>query len=156
MRIKKMYQGTVPENKILDTYSTSATDTYSCNYVNSKTLKLLWENSNPSSTFASQYINLSSSDYDYLRIFYKGVYNQTSLLSIDTLKGFGFTLNFAGSAHVSGSGNYYGSSILRECTRTNDTKFNVPVCTVILGNNTTGGADNTAYCVPIAIYGGKF
>lgn len=34
MRIKKMYQGTVPENKILDTYSTSATDTYSCNYVN--------------------------------------------------------------------------------------------------------------------------
>lgn len=34
MRIKKMYQGTVPKNKILDTYSTSATDTYSCNYVN--------------------------------------------------------------------------------------------------------------------------
>lgn len=34
MKIKKMYQGTVPENKILDTYSTSATDTYSCNYVN--------------------------------------------------------------------------------------------------------------------------
>lgn len=34
MRIKKMYQGTVPENKILDTYSTSATDTYSCNYIN--------------------------------------------------------------------------------------------------------------------------
>ena len=34
MRIKKMYQGTVPENKILDTYNTSATDTYSCNYVN--------------------------------------------------------------------------------------------------------------------------
>lgn len=34
MRIKKAYQGTVPENKILDTYSTSRTDTYSCNYVN--------------------------------------------------------------------------------------------------------------------------
>lgn len=34
MKIKKMYQGTVPENKILDTYSNSATDTYSCNYVN--------------------------------------------------------------------------------------------------------------------------
>lgn len=124
--------------------------------INGLRLKKLWENNSPTSTFASQDINLSSSDYDYLRIFYKGIYNQTSLLSIDTLKGFGFTLNFAGSAHVSGSGNYYGSSIWRECTRTNDTKFNVPVCTVILGNNTTGGADNTAYCVPIAIYGGKF
>ena len=36
MKIRKAYQGTVPENKILDTYSTSQTDTYSCNYVNNK------------------------------------------------------------------------------------------------------------------------
>ena len=35
MRIRKAYQGTVPENKILDTYSTSQTDTYSCNFTNS-------------------------------------------------------------------------------------------------------------------------
>lgn len=34
MKIRKAYQGTVPENKILDTYSESQTDTYSCNYVN--------------------------------------------------------------------------------------------------------------------------
>lgn len=34
MKIKKKYQGTVPENKILDTHSQSNTDTYSCNYVN--------------------------------------------------------------------------------------------------------------------------
>lgn len=34
MRIKKMYQGTAPENKILNQYSTSQTDTYSCNYTN--------------------------------------------------------------------------------------------------------------------------
>lgn len=34
MKIRKAFQGTVPENKILDTYSTSQTDTYSCNYVN--------------------------------------------------------------------------------------------------------------------------
>lgn len=36
MKIRKAFQGTIPENKILDTYSTSQTDTYSCNYVNSK------------------------------------------------------------------------------------------------------------------------
>ena len=34
MKIRKAYQGTVPQNKILDTYSTSQTDTYSCNLVN--------------------------------------------------------------------------------------------------------------------------
>lgn len=36
MKIQKKFQGTIPENKILDTHSTSKTDTYSCNYVNSK------------------------------------------------------------------------------------------------------------------------
>ena len=36
MKIRKAFQGTVPPNKILDGYSTSNTDTYSCNYVNSK------------------------------------------------------------------------------------------------------------------------
>lgn len=34
MRIKKMYQGTVPENKIVGTYTESDTDTYNCNYAN--------------------------------------------------------------------------------------------------------------------------
>ena len=34
MKIKKMYQGTVPENKILNTQSDSQTDVYSCDYVN--------------------------------------------------------------------------------------------------------------------------
>lgn len=37
MRIRKAFQGTIPPNKILDTYSTSKTDTYSCNYVNNFT-----------------------------------------------------------------------------------------------------------------------
>lgn len=34
MKIKKMFQGTVPENKILNAYSDSQTDTYSCDYIN--------------------------------------------------------------------------------------------------------------------------
>lgn len=37
MRIRKAFQGTIPPNKILDTYSTSKTDTYSCNKVNELT-----------------------------------------------------------------------------------------------------------------------
>lgn len=33
-KIKKTYQGTIPENKILNTESKSQTDTYSCDYIN--------------------------------------------------------------------------------------------------------------------------
>lgn len=40
MKIRKAFQGTVPENKILDTYSQSQTDTYSCNYVNGVSLDM--------------------------------------------------------------------------------------------------------------------
>ena len=36
MLIKKMYQGTVPDNKILNTESNSETDTYSCKKINEK------------------------------------------------------------------------------------------------------------------------
>lgn len=34
MKIKKTFQGIIPENKILNSESTSETDTYSCNYIN--------------------------------------------------------------------------------------------------------------------------
>lgn len=34
MKIKKVYQGELPENKILNSQSTSQTDTYSCEYIN--------------------------------------------------------------------------------------------------------------------------
>lgn len=36
MKIQKKFQGAIPENKIMDAYSSSNTDTYSCNYVNNK------------------------------------------------------------------------------------------------------------------------
>ena len=45
MRIRKAFQGTIPPNKILDTYSTSKTDTYSCNYVNNRPIaQLIYQN----------------------------------------------------------------------------------------------------------------
>ena len=34
MKIKKIYQGSIPANKILNARSTSQTDTYSCEYLN--------------------------------------------------------------------------------------------------------------------------
>lgn len=38
MKIKKLFQGTIPENKILNTESTSQTDTYSCDYINNTSI----------------------------------------------------------------------------------------------------------------------
>lgn len=38
MKIKKIYQGELPENKILNSQSTSQTDTYSCEYINSMSM----------------------------------------------------------------------------------------------------------------------
>ena len=72
MKIRKAFQGTVPENKILDTYSTSQTDTYSCNFVNNKmTGTVLWTNSNPANQFTAQTINISNlSQYAYIDILY--------------------------------------------------------------------------------------
>lgn len=39
MKIKKTFQGTVPENKILNSDSSSETDTYSCKYINEEFMK---------------------------------------------------------------------------------------------------------------------
>ena len=36
MKIRKVFQGEIPENKILDAYSDSDIDAYSCNYINNK------------------------------------------------------------------------------------------------------------------------
>ena len=71
MKIRKAFQGTVPDNKILDTYSTSQTDTYSCNYVNS--MKLVKE---VELTSASGNINIDgldlASDGGIYEIYFQG------------------------------------------------------------------------------------
>lgn len=38
MKIKKTFQGVIPENKILNAESTSQTDTYSCDYINNTSI----------------------------------------------------------------------------------------------------------------------
>ena len=56
MLIRKTQQpSTYPENQIHDAYSTSATDTYSCNYINSHNLK---------STILHEITPINSTNYD--------------------------------------------------------------------------------------------
>jgi hypothetical protein len=128
----------------------------SINELNSTRLRKLWENPDPTVNFSAQNITLSSADYDYLKWFYKKGRNDDSLMSIETLKGYGATLNGSGLAHISGSSNYVGSAYTRICTRVSDTEYSVPEATVNVGNSTTAGTDTTFYLIPIAVYGGKF
>lgn len=45
MKIRKSFQGTIPENKIMDTLNNSQTDTYSCRYINKlNNVTVLYEN----------------------------------------------------------------------------------------------------------------
>ena len=55
---------------------------------------LLWTNSSPTSTFASQTITLSSSDYDILEIFFKKTAGENNLISTKTLKSYNADLGY--------------------------------------------------------------
>ena len=75
MKIKKIYQGELPENKILNTQSTSQTDTYSCEYINnlgtgggSSSGVVLYENAEGNSGNVTLTGNLS--DYSYFEVYY--------------------------------------------------------------------------------------
>lgn len=153
MKIKKTYQGTVPENKIVNTYTESGTDTYGCDYVNSKALKLLWENNSPASSFASQTITLSSSDYDYLIFIYKMHTGSNRQKSQTILKGADCLMDLAWDYGVGGT--YYIGEYYRTTTRTNDTTYAINDCYVRYNSGTTGTTNNN-YIIPIAVYGGKF
>lgn len=42
MLIRKTFQGEIPENKIANAYSESETDTYSCDYINKNSGKIIY------------------------------------------------------------------------------------------------------------------
>jgi len=69
---------------IVNGYSTSTQDGYSCDYINGK---ILWTNSSPSSVFAPQDITLNSSNYNYLEIYFKSFTGQNNIKSIKVEKG---------------------------------------------------------------------
>lgn len=125
-------------------------------YENNRKMKKIWTNSASGQRFNAQSITLSSSDYDYLMIFYKLNVNDHTLMSTCAPKGYGFCLNGADEAHLSGSSDYYAACVTRHCTRTSDTQYNIPIANVNLGNSTTTGADGAAYLIPVFIYGCKF
>lgn len=107
---------------------------------------ILWTNPNPNSSFNTQDISLSSSNYDVLEIFFK---NEPSARII---KGYGATIS-----HAEGTG---GANIIiryRTVTRNSDTSYNITGCTEYVQ---TGGATNWSYIdsemIPLYVVGHKY
>ncbi|MBQ9990196.1 MAG: hypothetical protein IJP31_04550 [Lachnospiraceae bacterium] len=116
-------------------------------------MKLLWNNPNPTATFATQTITLSSDDYDYLKIFYRynTAYNRD--LSIDVLKGDSGELN---SCYVTATG--FGL-ITRHLTYVSDTEYTVSnhmSATATTAPSVSTAMNGVGGCIPLAIYGCKF
>lgn len=148
---------------VVDTLeSSSTTDALSANQgrvLANKGLKPLWENDDTSKAFGSQDITLSSDNYDYLVWFYLEVYGTASqnraMMSTMSLKGWSVALEHAYDGQVSGTANYYNTNWYRQIVRKSDTLFNVAECKGKRGTE-TGVVTNNIYCVPVAVYGGKF
>lgn len=103
MKIKKIYNGVVPNGKILNSESTSQNDTYSCSYINDNVMDkgtILWTNPNPTNDFIEQDITLTTNDCDVFYLYYLMnknidymkveilVINKKGLLSYPAITGF--------------------------------------------------------------------
>lgn len=84
MRIRKVYQGSLPNGKILSEHSDSQSDTYSCEYINNiggnnntnvtdNSGKILYENSSGSTGTISLVDNISN--YNTVDVYYGEMYN---------------------------------------------------------------------------------
>jgi len=144
MRIKKTSQTTPVQAEVVNTYSTSTENAYSCDYTNKAFGgTILWTNENPTSNFAAQDINLSSSDYDVYEVFFtSGTGASDPYTSMKSIKGKGVRLqlvSWGGSA---------AEAIVRWINYTNDTKLSVQ-------NATLNGSNSNGRLIPQYIVGYK-
>lgn len=112
MKIRKAFQGTIPENKILDTFSESKTDAYSCNYTNQITDK----SAIMVTINASRYINNVSAWVSYLVAFNRVVSNIGNKFSLNS----DGTVNYKGNKPLK-----ITFQILRDSTTTAGTIYPV-------------------------------
>lgn len=101
MKIIKKYQGTVPDNKILNIYSNSQTDTYSCDYMNN-TIDPLKELNvkakvlfyNDSGVKGQIDLNDNTSNYDFIHIIYRDDQGWNQFSSSSAIPGHDCNCNF--------------------------------------------------------------
>ena len=122
MRIKKVSQTTPTQAQVVDGYSTSTTDSYSANYVNSMGGNILWTNPNPSTAIsANTSITLSSSDYDLILWVFRVSISNNQTDSDFSLKGYGVR--------------HYIGNVYRTITRNSDTSYTINASSDAAYNN---------------------
>ena len=133
--------------------ASGATFTLNTNYevvsagaLNSRGMKLLWENPSPTASFAGQNITLSSDNYDFLLWVYKEQASTSYYLSVMSPKGAGASF---GLPDIGASGN---SNRVRRATYVDNTHFTFG--NGFVGSSSTYTSDNSVM-IPIAIYGIK-
>lgn len=111
--------------------------------------KLLWENPNPSATFAPQNINLNSDKYDLLLFIYKYDNNSSECYSTTIPKG----NNVRFDANIAISSGNYAVIRNRKLVCTNATQYSVEEA---YSQNTNGArSTNNNALIPYKIYGIK-
>lgn len=112
--------------------------------------KILWTNSNPTSSFASQTITLSSDDYDMYEIIFFNYVNTKDFSSVKSIKGQNAIM---GSPIYYNNNNFYGT---RRCVYVSDTQLQIGNCWTVINNNatTTPQASNT-WNIPVYVIGYK-
>ena len=119
MKIEKMYQGTAPDNKILNTRSSSETDTYSCRFLLDychpigELFLTIDSNFNPNNSWGGTWIQLTSDAYLKIVTSNGGSLGGTSnqhKIPVASLPAHSHTVNGGAHTHrVSSHTNTYGS-----------------------------------------------
>ena len=105
--------------------------------------KILWTNPAPNNSFTSQTIDLSSDDYDFIEVIYRGDIQGNLANNLRCIKGKGFDLNMFSNATTNRRWS-------RRLVWVNNKKFTAYDCTRMDDFSTTN--DN---CVPLYIIGYK-
>lgn len=115
---------------------------------------ILWTNSSPSSSFSSQNITLSSSDYDILEfVFRYSASNDTKMFFLKTINGHGTEVSCIINYNV--GVNQATSIPWRQATYIDDTHYNISDCYERNTNETTTPSISNNRLIPIYVIGYK-
>lgn len=152
-RIRKTSETRPLTGHVVNAYSESESNAYSCDYANKAFGgKILWTNSSPASSFASQNITLSSDDYDMFEI----IYFLTNYTGYDNRISTGKLPYEQGKKALISTLDYDGNSGVvtyrRNITMTSKTQFSVSNCEK---NWNIGSSTTNTYAIPLYIIGYK-
>lgn len=146
--IKKTSETTPTMASVVNTYSTSNEDTYSCDYINAKVGKILWTNDSIAEISTTNITVDDMSEYSIIEIAFRQHLNDTSKITTSRM------IKSAGNGMMQfnevGSG--YWVIRTREIAFTNNTTINIKQGYEVV-SGTVSSRNNV--CIPIYVIGYK-